>query len=264
MVQLYRTEIVMPKTLLIPDVHEKLRKLNLALSPERLRRVSRVVFLGDFFDTFKKFDEQRVQTMCHLLLEYVQAGVLVDGKRLPTDVLMGNHEAHYFFAHEMYRCTGYEREKHHIIRERIPRSVLERFKLFTTVGPYTVSHAGFQDSTRHIASESVWRNLLRWALDGEYVGGIGGSGGPLWLRWWDFGHMHDMPQIVGHTPCKDDVPQSKGLPCMRPLGISCDERERADWCENCLMPRSWCIDTGLRHVMIVDEETGEVEIEEVS
>jgi hypothetical protein len=236
--------------LIVPDVHERLDRLAKALTPERASRVDEIIFLGDWFDTFDSFDRHRLLAVCHIIVRGVTMGgfELEDGTILPTKWLLGNHDCHYFFKHAAFQCSGYDPRKKEIIEEVIPPEVMREFMISTMVGPYLVSHAGYREETfKYHADED---KALEWAHQGGFDalfgpgfarGGHQMWGGPTWLDWNDeFQHIPDLPQIVGHTQGKDI-------------------RTQGDYERN----SSWCIDTSLRHVALVDENNGAVTIEAV-
>ena len=229
-------------TLVVPDVHERLDRLAIIMS-RIAPRADRVVFLGDFFDTFDKYDEARVVDACAFINNAVN-----DERH---DVLLGNHDVHYYFSHPNLKCSGYDERKTVIIKALIEPATIHKMQLYTIVGPYTVSHAGFTKGTIGYASTPSERMAIEVGLAGSYdpIFGAGrargGSlqfGGPTWLDWSDeFVCVPGTPQIVGHTY----------LP--RPASKQLNGEEF----------RSWNIDTALRYVAMVNEDNGEVLIEDV-
>lgn len=219
------------KTLIISDIHERhttLRAIEDALFPE----ADRIVFLGDFFDTFGK----RIPATIAAWIK-----THIDDSRI--DWLWGNHDVHYAFP--FGQCSGYDYHTQSILNEMMPPEIWRKFKPWVTVGPFLVSHAGFVKETLHLKNQA--QDAVSLAFEGkrhEYWnagvarGGSNAIGGPVWLDWnFEFEPMSDIPQIVGHTVITQGPPKQKG--------------------------NSWCLDTCNRHVMWVDEETGNVTIEAV-
>jgi hypothetical protein len=230
----------MPK-LIIPDVHERLDRLEAALR----FAVDEIIFLGDFFDTFKPFDASRIVRVCRFINENIDGYVREDGSKITATFLLGNHELHYFFNNAAYTCSGYRPQTKAIVQELIEPDTIRKFRIFTTAGPYLVSHAGFHTHTlQYINPPKQQDDFIEWALQGKYakIFGVGRSrggemdlGGPLWLDFnWEFEDIPGHPQIVGHTNGND----------VRQKGAS------------------WCIDTGLKHVGIVSDD-GTFHVEEL-
>ena len=219
------------KTLFIPDVHERVEVLK-KLEP-LMEKADRVVFLGDFFDTFSN-DKQALATAQWLKPR------LYDSK---FTVLWGNHDCHYAFTHPMFRCSGYLHSTQTILDKEFKEDDWRRFKPFTRVSKYLVSHAGFRPETKKLleearqavenASKGMFHNF--W-MPGWSVGGPAKFGGPTWLRWWELKDIGD-PQIVGHTPLEKPEIKEDG---------------------------SINLDTHSKYVAWVDEDSGKVSIEEVS
>lgn len=227
------------RTLIFPDVHERLWAL--AKFQERAEKVDRCVLLGDWLDTFNAYSEERVASVCQFIADNIEIQPM-------WDWLLGNHDCHYAFAHNAFKCSGYNPRTQRIVDHLVPKETWGRFKLFTRVGPYLVSHAGFNEATLQYAKPEVGKEAIASAMRGEFDsifsagkarGGWVPIGGPTWQDWnYEFEHIGDCPQIVGHT--QGDKVRSKGPDSQL---------------------QSWCIDTSSRHIAIVDEDTGKVEIE---
>lgn len=257
-------------TLIISDVHERLDRLDAALAG-RIEKVDRVVFLGDWFDAFGAVDLRRVGQVCQFINGNIHGYTFENPDEdysnltIPATFLLGNHDCHYFFRHDAFKCSGYNPQKQEVIDANVPDGIKEYFRIYTRVGPYLVSHAGFTEATLQYARQEVEAEALRKAFAGGFDpifgagyarGGNQPVGGPTWLDWnAEFQSIDDCPQIVGHT--NSGTVRMKGLTtgdCVQdedgtlhvPIGLL-----------------SYCLDTALRHVAIVDEETGAVTIEEV-
>ena len=222
----------MKRTLIVPDVHEELARLQ-QVKP-LIKQAGRVVWLGDFWDTFKT---RHIEEICDEVKEALERG---------DDVLIGNHCTHYHFKHAGYGCSGFELPTRVIVNSRIMASDVNKLKVYTEVGKFTVSHAGFHLKTLHYKQAGRCEKAIKSSLDGEYDAlfgagrARGGSqlvGGPVWLDWnQEFKPIKGMPQIVGHT--RDNSVRTKKIDS----------------------ELSYCLDTGLKHVMWVNEETNEVEV----
>lgn len=219
------------KTLIVPDVHEDYKTL-LRLVP-KMDEADRVILLGDFWDAFHPEGHQGL--IATWVLEK-----LYDPK---YTFLWGNHDCHYAFMHPFFRCTGYHKETQRILNSAFTTADWSRFIPFTTAGPFLISHAGFNPATLHLQGKAS--NALDLAFAGEFHdfwmpgrarGGSARYGGPTWLDWnEEFTPIPTVPQIVGHT-----------------RGSSVRHKEG-----------NWCIDSGLQHVVWIEEASGEMTIERI-
>ncbi len=219
------------KTLIVSDIHERVDKIK-HIEKAYFDKADRIVLLGDFFDTF---NARRPEEMIHWLLPKLYQ------KRVT--VLWGNHDISYAFPKN--RCSGYSEATQAVVDREMGRADWLQFKPWTTVGPFLVSHAGFVKETLPLKDEAEQAVLFglkgtphRYWAAGYARGGPVPIGGPVWLDWnFEFEPIPHQPQIVGHTVISNGPPKQKD--------------------------NSYCLDTSNRHVMWVDEETGEVEIVEV-
>ena len=242
-------DIKAKRTLIVPDVHERMSQLTRILS-QHLDQASRVVFLGDWFDTFAPYNIDRITAVCKFIVDSAEVLRDMSGRGVPVTHLLGNHDCHYAFADQKFQCSGYAARTKMAVDALIPVDVWRKFHVFTKVGPYTVSHAGFCEHTLQYARPEIEREAIETALAGGFdlIFGAGHArggwlpfGGPTWLDWdYEFSHIPDVPQIVGHTPHRKV--QSKG--------------EKGQL-------QSWDLDTHSKHIAWVDEETGAVEVEAV-
>jgi hypothetical protein len=225
----------MSKVLIIPDIHESLDKLTI-IEDVFMPKADRVVCLGDWFDTFK---QRMPEAVCHTILRFMK-----DDR---VTMLCGNHDCQYVFNHPMFRCSGFNWQTAATIKQLIQKEIWQQFKLFTHVGTYLVSHAGFCIDTIAMAHPTIEKEALTKAFAGEFHpifapgrarGGYEPYGGCTWLDWnKEFDGV--VPQIVGHT-----------------MGKVVRQRDEA-------VGTSYCVDTGLNHVMWVDDVTNDVTIERV-
>lgn len=218
-------------TLIISDIHEQPLKLEALKS--RIKAAKRVVFLGDWLDTFAK--PKPTEATIALMKEFLGYD--------NCEFLLGNHDCHYFFTHSLFRCSGYDFHTQALVNELLTEDEKRRFKLSTLAGnkeTFLISHAGYHPSmNKHMANE---QDALDCAFRGEFhpifgVGYIRGGwqdvGGPTWLDWNnEFVPLPEIKQIVGHT--KDDKVRSKD--------------------------GSFCIDTNLNHIATIADD-GTITIE---
>ena len=226
------------RTLIVPDVHERVWQLKALEDP--ISKADRVVMLGDFYDTFVK-PGANVEAMCGFVRQ-----ALTNPK---FTVLLGNHDCHYYFDNHAFKCSGYRPSTGAIVRTLLQDKEIERSRLWTKVGPYTVSHAGFHPLTQDFLKEDQDK-LIGIAMKEDFhpvfaAGyGRGGSaplGGPTWLDFHtEFEHVDGMPQIVGHSAGKEVRVQTA--------------KDGA---------KDFCLDTSGKHYAWVDEESGEVWIETI-
>lgn len=193
------------KTLIVPDIHERITRLN-QIAVEFFPEADRIVMLGDFFDTHEQHQA------AHKICEWIVAH---QGDERIT-WLWGNHDCHYAFTNGMFRCSGYDWQTQATIKSMLTREVWERFKIWTHVAGFLVSHAGFNKHTIGLVNPLIHEEALKKAFSGGFhklwnpgmsVGGVG-IGGPTWLRWGeayapDNIEAFDIPQIVGHTIGKE-------------------------------------------------------------
>lgn len=221
----------MPATLVIPDVHERHEQLD-GVQP-LIDEADAVVLLGDFFDSF----DMASNTLA--TLNWIQERIYDD----KFTFLWGNHDCHYAFKHNGFMCSGYRGKTQTLLDKEMTQAEWRRFKLYTKVGDFVISHAGFHPKYLPINDVEV-EQAIQLAFDGQFhrlwnpglaVGGHG-IGGPTWLRWKLEFEPTDFPQIVGHTPARTvrSVSDGKGG------------------------PESYCIDTGFRHVLWIRDSELEV------
>ncbi|HTH46801.1 MAG TPA: metallophosphoesterase [Candidatus Limnocylindria bacterium] len=208
-----------PATLIIGDIHHQTNLADKALQGVA-GAYEKVVFLGDYFDSF--FDSpQQMRTTCRWLRSSLAKPDRVH--------LLGNHDIAYFFAqHRQCRCPGHSTEKQQVFDQEMAGVPPNALQIAALVGEWLLSHAGFSATLArdHSAGEIVRMadselahiapgqesNLLHV---GPCRGGHDEVGGPLWLDWSrEFHPIAGLNQIVGHTPAKGVV-RAK---CLTPAG----------------------------------------------
>ena len=221
------------RTMLVPDVHECYDQL-LAITP-RMADVDKVIMLGDYWDTYDPV--KRVEEVAEWVLERLD-----DPK---FDFKLGNHDCHYAFNHGGFACSGYSSVTKAMLDRMLTANDWRKFKLWTKVGPYLVSHAGFHEGNLEFVDKPEGQTeAIELAIAGKfhpifgagYVrGGRQPVGGCTWLDWnEEFQHIPGVPQIVGHTFDRKHTVRTKTM-----LGHN---------------DQSYCLDTGLNHIMIVETE----------
>lgn len=236
------------RTLIVPDVHEDIDTLE-ALAANQMAEADRVVMLGDFFDSFKPRHSARIATWLRIHLS--------DPK---FTILWGNHDISYAFGGR-YRCSGYDWHTQHAAN-RLDREDWMKFKVFTRVGAFLCSHAGFTEDNIHMADDAYCQLQVEKAFTGAsselFAAGMsrGGSekvGGPLWLDWnYEF-KATPFAQIVGHT-------YEPGGPRVKVYKEVIEERLDGEPLQTKEVT-SYCLDNGLHQVMWIDEEDGGLMVE---
>ena len=207
------------RTLIIPDVHQKLHKVEKILENNSF---DKLISLGDWFDDFYDTSIQARKTAEYILDLYCKHGENFTW-------LLGNHDIPYLFptVYDYYACSGNTREKVKAIQEVFNGSSkplgysVELAYVIKIDGckDIVLSHAGvseehfakpFSDS---VSSESVlerceqaFKNINLLLRDpilgaGPARGGREQVGGITWLDWHsEFQPVASISQIVGHSP----------------------------------------------------------------
>ena len=211
------------RRLIISDIHERIATLTRL--EEVFGQFDEVISLGDWFDSFNlKFAAETAQWLKekgHLLTK-----------------LIGNHDAHYFFPNDKFKCSGYMPHKEIVINSILEQEAKRQFHISIERDGWTISHAGFRPETRDWLHPDNQQEALDAAFTGNFHplwaagrarNGNEPFGGPTWLDWFhEFKPVEGLKQLVGHTD-HNTVRRSKQA------------------------PDNWCIDTGLRHVGILEE-----------
>lgn len=213
------------KTLIIPDIHQKIKKADLIFKKESF---DRVVFLGDYFDCL---EGEGIKETC----EWLRNKFYELGDKAVW--LIGNHDVPYFeeiskgrpfarqFSQKNYCCTGYSRNRAKTIIRKDLKEFFNNTKIFCIVDGYLLSHAGIhptklkpfismEDNLKFYEDE--WEDLKnklhiyksRLYDIGEDRGGKSKFGDILWLDWKNLEPIDGMNQIVGHS--ESDIVRSKG------------------------------------------------------
>lgn len=217
------------KTLLIPDIHTH---VDIAIKMIQSEPHDRAIFLGDWFDEFG--DDQDIAAKTATRLE-----AAIEGRK--DDIfLLGNHDVMYLFSESsaVTACSGFTEAKARAIRAAIDiKKVRERFRLYTEIDGYFISHAGLHPFHDKYMLRHNPETILAMLAEGKVAqclragvsrGGNIRVGGIDWLDWNEFEPIPGMNQICGHTPAAE-----------------VRYREGKD-------SKNWCIDTQLRHYAVID------------
>jgi hypothetical protein len=220
------------KTLIIPDVHEKIERCENIL--HTYKDVDRRVFLGDFFDSFEWNGRGEK------IAQFYQW--IIDDPM--NTVLLGNHDAPYrWMGNRRLGCSGHTREQE-LANAKVPID-WNKVRLFTWVDGWLLSHAGWclnEPLTTGLEADIIAimnKGGTHPALGAGYTrGGTQAKGGLTWCDWRDeFTPVEGINQIVGHT-----------------IGREVRENHTED-------SKNYCIDTNLEHVAIIHD--GKLEIKKV-
>ena len=218
------------KTLIIPDVHQRVYNVEKALNG---LNYDRVIFTGDWFDSF--YEPPLVSGFEQTCI-YLRSLVLEHPRKDDFTFLVGNHDINYIFNNSEgrgarhikkthYYSSGYTQNKCSRFRKTFFEAGLrddffiEHFDIAVYSQGWLLSHAGFipehipyGKDIGYLVNElipDVWENFRNIyhprnsaiAAVGVARGGRDAYGGPLWLDWYDefYPHQATGKQIVGHT-----------------------------------------------------------------
>lgn len=215
--------------LIIPDVHNKTaiadQILERALDPFDLN-CDRVIFTGDFFDSFHD-DETHALSTAKWLKEKLH-----DHR---FDFIAGNHDTSYRWSHHYHfaQCSGFCRQKQRAIARILNVNDWNQFKPFVRVGKFFFSHAGIalplvqmlvrrglMKEDYHVSADIFQKRLdevFAKALDTisalrapevyavSYMrGGHAEIGGVTWCDLSEFSPIPDFYQVFGHSPLRTE------------------------------------------------------------
>lgn len=198
-------------TLIVGDIHAK---------PEIIHKVERclrkgfdVVLVGDYVDDWSATPMKNKFTTKKLIELKEEFG-----KRLT--LLIGNHDLSEAFGLEHYqlRCAGFDPEVADQVSSDIKWLIKKGWlEVWTRVGDYMVSHAGFTDKwfvnmtdgdVNNLLKDAALHRLQKLNMCGPARGGNDYFSGPLWadktelVSQWS---PREPKQIVGHTPVETCV-----------------------------------------------------------
>ena len=229
--------------IIIPDMHNDYKKAEKIIKKEK---PGKIIFLGDYFDNYYDSAKDATKTAKWLVKS------LEEKNRIH---LIGNHDLSYMTDNPNLKCTGYDEEKHAVIRKQfIPWNEL---KMYHWIDDWLCTHAGLSDDflkqQKRKTFDSV-TDVLDYSKEdlknihdseqvhpffqvGSFRGGSNTVGGPLWCDYGEFVDIPKIKQIFGHT--KGDAIRHK-------------KTKNAE---------HYCIDTGLHHYAAY--QTGNMEIKEI-
>lgn len=261
----------MSKIIIIPDIHNKCFKAEQMIEAhgwENSDDVEKIVFLGDYFDSFHDNEIATANT----------AKWLKESLKRPKRLhLAGNHDLPYVYPWNRHMaCPGWSEEKNKAARDILTQVELEMLETHLLLDadpakgrprPILVTHAGLtlpalygfhpslgrhgmrmsflndlppeENLKRAVHEFSRWRDNARknnWHIFMELGSraGMNAHGGPFWLDWGDMTGLAGIDQIVGHT----NFQSPKQL-----VGATSPERH---W-------EAWCIDTYLNFHAEIDD-----------
>lgn len=177
------------RTLVVGDLHGNKEIAQQALSN---KEADRVVFLGDYLDSFNRSPEDQVETLLT---------VLEAAETLPDEVvaLMGNHERSYMYPTET--CSGWRQETDTMVTHLVKR-MEDTLKPYHWEQGWLLSHAGVSQGLLAMLDMSVEEYLESgdYCQIGSFRGGCSSEGGLFWNDWnMEFIPINGVKQIVGHT-----------------------------------------------------------------
>ncbi len=194
------------KTLVIPDIHHKVKVVDTILYKEA---PDRVIFLGDWFDDFNDDD---------MLSRTTTAWLTCRMDRHPEDIFIwGNHDTHYGFPSRETMCSGFSEVKMYAIREVMTSRHWDKFKFIHWEGDWLFSHAGLTAPHIDGAPKDDLRGWLEWQENQAQIqlrssrphwffqagvsrGGRAPFGGVNWCDVNEFLPIDGVNQVFGHTP----------------------------------------------------------------
>jgi hypothetical protein len=220
------------KILVIPDIHQNINFANFALN-NHADHCDRIIFLGDYFDTFKQPpDVANFKDTCIWLKEMIRNSKWKD----KCVFLIGNHDLSYIFNNNKsaktsvviareYYCPGITKNKINTFRKEffdygfIDDFFFNHFKICHKENGWIFSHAGILqnfipygmsvDSFINELIPDVWKNFRNICYQhNNILSGIGISrhgndtvGGILWADLkYDFSPSFDIGrQVIGHS-----------------------------------------------------------------
>lgn len=200
-------------TLVIPDIHQAIGRANHLLNSLRGKYDS-VVFLGDYFDSFRRiFSATETAEWLRSLIE----------KNENYTFLVGNHDIRYLYINSAYEysCAGFQPTEAKRVN-KILAPYLDRFDFIRVVGDYVLSHAGitkeligvsFQDCgyeffpklNEKIKGKVNTGFVDMFLLAGYDRGGTQPYGGITWCDVQNYKPTEGINQLFGHTQRKDVV-----------------------------------------------------------
>lgn len=212
----------MKTILIIPDVHNQIDRVERILKSESY---DKVIYLGDFFDSFgEEFTELTIKT-CEFLLQIV----FPDPRSV---IILSNHDVSYVGRNPITLCSGYTKAKNQTIKSFIKEEHRKFFKWFHIENNILFSHGCLNKSYipevlikknslesmnllnewLSYESKQAYKTILdpfgsnHWFLNAGFTrGGNSTFGGLLWGDTREFIQLNGLSNIFGHTPNKTPV-----------------------------------------------------------
>ncbi len=224
--------------LIIPDPHEEHEKLSRILAKYK-PEAEHTVFLGDWYDQWGELNLYDVKETAKIHFE-----ALHDPN---CTVIRGNHDMPYEYKRiGGLKCSGHNPFKYETIDSIITRDDWNKSKFYTWANGWLLSHAGvhnwyLENKNPHDVLAELNEQCLDKLFNGESHflleagrarGGFQKFGGITWLDFnREFQPVQNLNQIVGHT--KGEIIKMKH--------------------SEALNSKNYCIDTGLNHIAIINE-----------
>lgn len=188
-------------TLYIGDIHEKADRLEELIGlhgPE----ASRVVLLGDYFDSWDGYGPHTEQTVDWLVKNIDKPNYYF---------LWGNHDLQYGcqLDNRVFQCSGYNEKTRKLCKERLTWDGFWSKLHFNVVfNDFSCTHAGWTEKSISTDFSGAKLSVQTGVFHGLFAvgkarGGNSTNPGPLWTDWKrEFKPLKGMNQIVGHSEVK--------------------------------------------------------------
>ena len=182
------------KTLVIGDLHGAYEVVRLV---KKTKEVDRVVFLGDYLDSYDRPIADQIVTLTEVL-------EMAEAEPEKYIALIGNHERSYLFPKEM--CSGFNYETDAMVTHLADRMKEVLKPYFWIDDLWLATHAGVD----HWLLEERGETLQEYLEGGDHTqiskarGGWDNHGGLYWQDWKDFTPVNHVNQVVGHTHYKHE------------------------------------------------------------
>lgn len=203
----------MTRTMIIPDIHNEWVNAEIDISNEN---PDKVVFLGDYFDSYEKLgDVETAEATAFWLKESLS--------KPERTHLIGNHDLSYI-TYGALQCSGYNTFKDRAIKRHMTKDDWRKLKWYHWVDDtWLCTHAGLSKDFYLVYNDRITTPLpVRTFLEKEAEiawnmidadcsddsifwycsparGGIDAYSGILWCDWHEFKPLPPIKQIFGHT-----------------------------------------------------------------
>lgn len=199
------------KFLILPDVHLRLNAI-MKLLKELRGEYDKVIFLGDYFDSFHENSLLHGTCTPELMAQWLVSEL----ENKDYTFLFGNHDAHYMIPryYNGAQICGYTHQKRNIINSYMTPEWWKKLQIFAFVGNYIFSHAGISTANLPaLLDESYLPDYLKkeeeramndfnhafWQPGSDRGFYAQVEGGPLWCDWKNVFSFDKYIQVVGHT-----------------------------------------------------------------